>query len=179
MNFEISNDGRGAGRHVDLNGALVEIDTRGDHVILDLRWPDTSYRSLTKYDRTGLVVVSFHLWNDSHAEIARDNLSYSIDGVARTCIAPVWHVSASDAGELVVLDPASAPDPTRNLYRYNTDGSLRWQMGPRDFRPDDLIYWGEFSKNGDVVARANMNGWTGKIDDRTGAFVRVLSTEEK
>ncbi len=52
-------------------------------------------------------------------------------------------------------------------------------MGPRDFRPDDLIYWGEFSKNGDVVARANMNGWTGKIDDRTGAFVRVLSTEEK
>jgi len=179
MYFGNAQDAENRSRSVDLRDAFVEIDTRGDHVVLDLTLPSRRFRSVTKYDSTGKAKVIILPWTEARIEIGSDNRSYSVDGVTRTCIGPIWHVSGSEDGELVVLDPSSAPEPARNLYRYNVDGSLRWQMGSREYRPHDLIYWGEFSADHGVIARASMNGWTGQVDDTSGMFLGVFETNVK
>ena len=186
MRFEIvknklvfeQSDG-GVRRSHDLVGTSIEIYATESAIVIDHAGTSLTQRMLFKYDRFGQQRVVMFLSHDWPVSIAENDRSYSIDGIARSCVAQIWHVSGREDGETVVLQPTQAPDPTRNLYRYNHDGSLRWQMGQRDFRPTDRIITAEFLSNGNVRARASYNGWSAEIDDATGDFLRVVATNER
>jgi hypothetical protein len=167
----------------DLHGVTASIETSAESLIVDQVSEDSAYRWLAKYDRFGQqsmrMLLDIRYYGAASVQISEDNTGYAIDEVSRACVSPVWEVFGMRYGEVVVLDPRLAPDPTRNIYRYNADGSLRWQIGSHDFRPDDVFWNAESLKNGNIRARASLNGWSAEVDDATGEILRILATNEK
>jgi hypothetical protein len=120
-----------------------------------------------------VLQVEMILDSEAPVTIADDNRSYTIGDVRRACASPIYRVIGSDDGELVILRRSDAPDPSRNLVRFNRDGTQRWQIGRRAFRPYDSIVDAEFLAHGNVRASAAPNGWSAELDDRSGDVVHI------
>jgi hypothetical protein len=80
---------------------------------------------------------------------------------------------AGNDGEIVVLDPRSTSD-LRNVYRFEADGTLRWQIPARSYRSMDEITAARFLDDTRSVISATYHGWEGTVDDRDGSFIAYL-----
>jgi hypothetical protein len=163
----------GARRYFELGPHGADIDLSGAAVVIDNRLSPPPRRRIVKFSTSGVLLVEMRLATDAPVSIADDNASYTIADVRRTCPSPIVRVIGTDDGELVILRRGDAPDPARNLLRFDRDGRLRWQIAPRAFRPYDSIVDGAFLPNGNVRASAAPNGWSAELDDRTGAVVAI------
>ena len=160
-------------RTFPLNSLTPALTITNNAVVLEFGMNGTlPFRDIFKFDRYGNQILKMHVYTQSALTIADDNCSYSLDGLTRVCGGPVWTVQATANGDLVILEPSSVSDPSRNLMRFNSDGSIRWRLAQRDYRPNDRILGAYFLPNGNVLARAYQNGWAGEVDDRTGIMIR-------
>ena len=150
--------------NVSSAGVLVEV--------LSLEKPPAILRQLYKYDQRGKRIVSLYASTEALINVSDTNREYSIDGVKRTCNGVLSIIVISADGELVLLHDVN--EPSRNVLRYNTDGTLRWQLAPREYRPRDAVLGAHFLPSGNVLIVAWDNGWTAEVDDRTGVMLKVV-----
>lgn len=145
-------------------------------VIIDNRPYPPWGRRIMKFDNSGNLNIDMFVETAGSVLISEDNTWYSIDGSKRSCPSAINRVWSASFGDLVILHPETAPDRGRNLYRFEVDGKLRWQIGQREFRPADSIIGANRMSNGNVRAVASENGWSAELDDKSGAFIRLLET---
>jgi hypothetical protein len=153
-------------------GATAVLSQSG--VIIDNNPYPQVDRRIIKFDLLGHLKIDMFVKTLGNVTISDDDTWYALDGAERRCPSPIVRVWSSDIGDIAVLWPETAPDAGRNLYYFDGDGRLRWQIGKRDFRPNDPIIGAEWLSNGNVRAVASENGWSAEIDSVSGDFVRIL-----
>jgi hypothetical protein len=118
--FEASPNSSVRRSHI-LKGVVASIETSAEFIIIDQTQAESEYRWIFKYNAFGDQALKMMLdikgYRNASVHVADDNTSYSIDDVPRYCITPIFLVFGMNNGEVVVLDPRQAPDPTRNVYR--------------------------------------------------------------
>jgi hypothetical protein len=171
------------------NGSVMKIPYRDeivDFAVLD----DEGARVSTLSQSTGIVTTS---WTtpfggvlctsrspaDRNIQLSVDRLSYTVttSSVERRCPAPCEAICAGYDGELVVVDSVALGTGS-NVFRFNSDGSLRWQLRPRPYRTDDFIVRARFCNANQSVIRG-YSGWEALVNDLNGEFSSVIAEQLK
>jgi hypothetical protein len=134
--------GRPGHRHViDFGEGFLSAERVGDDVVITYRSGDNIFiERRTLYGHSTWTAVSEPTLR---LRIADDCCSLTVDGIPVPLAGKLRLASAQSDGVIVVVYPNDNTG-TRNLYRYNLDGTLKWRVGERTFLP--LIPYDGFSR---------------------------------
>jgi len=125
--------GRPGHRHViEFRQGFVSADRVGDDVVVSYGFPNDIRieRRKPNADFEWIVVTEV----TPHVHVSADSRTLSVDGKSFALPGKLRLASVQSDGVDVLVYPDEVTG-ARNLYRYNLDGTLKWQVGERTFHP--------------------------------------------
>lgn len=112
--------------------------------------------------------------DSDHVSVAPDDLTVQINDVHFRLPAKLRFMEVRLDAVIAVTYPASG-DCERNLYRYDRNGRLRWQVGERTFRSGATFTSATVRPDGTLKAEGGPDNLGAIVDFETG---RVLRQED-
>lgn len=155
---------------IDFSKSFRWVKRVGDDVVLALNPGDVTFIEKREPDAT--IRWTVLQWSDDdQIEVTPDDLSMRVN---EACIALPGKLRAADVRPesiMVVVYPNEGTGD-RNVYRYNRDGTLQWQIGERTFlrgRPFTSV---DVRADGTAKAEGGPDGLGAIVDYDTGKVLR-------